>query len=89
MNQTSDEIAEDACHYLFRIGKHLDKSVEFDPAGYIKRRLLEHGKAMSLVEREACAKIADAEAADSWGHSARQAAAEAIAAAIRARGEKE
>lgn len=92
---TPDEkIAKDACDYLFRLGRHANAAVEFDPVGYLRHRLAEAIKA----EREACAKIAD-----EWGrredymneaktsfipgadHSERFASS-GIAAAIRARG---
>jgi len=50
---TPTETAKDACDYLFRIGKHKDANVEFDPVGYLRLRIDEAVKA----EREACAAL--------------------------------
>jgi len=58
-----EKVAKDACDYLFRIGRHVNARVEFDPVGYLRARIDE----AVAAEREACAEIADAEPAALYG----------------------
>ena len=50
----AEQIARDACDYLFRVGRHSDNAVEFDPVGYLRARIDEAVKS----ERASCQELA-------------------------------
>ena len=74
----TEKIAKDACDYLFRVGKHANARVEFDPVRYLRQRIDD----AVTAEREACAKIAEKTSAHSAFHFE---LGTAVAAAIRNR----